>query len=652
MNILFKRTASAVLFTILFVFGCGSRTQKLNQGDIEPLINRILSMHATQHSFNDEISERTLSVLLSYLDQSKLYFYQTDIDGFLTNKNKLDDFTEAGDYSFIFTIFDVFKKRFQERMAFFDNAVKMEHDFSADEYIQLDREKMPYCSTDSELNERWRIFVKYQLLNYMKAGKSLDEAREKLSKKYNTAKNENETFTQDKILSIYLNMFCMALDPHTNYLTPEEYQDFKISMELQLTGIGAVLRSEDGFVFVESIIAGGPASRLPEASALKVNDKIIAVAQEGEDAEEIIDVSINKAVSKIRGKKGTKVTLTVVRSDPDAKGEKTIIIPIIRDVVALKDKEIKYDIYTSPKGKIGYIKFPEFYAPIKDGNKYCSKDLYDALAELQKQKVRGIIIDLRGNPGGFLAEAIRAFGFFIKSGPVLQVKDNEGIMVHKDEDPNIYYDGPLSILIDKGSASASEIFAGAVRDYGRGIILGSSRTFGKGTVQDLRPYNPTGGAVKVTIQIFYQPSGTSNNMNGIEPDVKIPDLTEVLDFDESKMKYPLEWQPIKKAEYRSVANKYMTPLVVSKLRRNSAGRIKSDKDFIELSKKIVEYRALIETKNVSLKKSAKDDSVEEDFKKISEEKQKEKKVFNTDKDLFLREAFNVTEDYIEMLNGK
>ncbi|HOH38088.1 MAG TPA: hypothetical protein PLV17_10810, partial [Spirochaetota bacterium] len=234
MNKIFKRTASITLFTLLFVFGCGSRAEKLSQGDIMPLMNRILSMHVSQHSFNDEISERTLSLMLSYLDSSKLYFHQSDIDEFMKDKNNLDDFTASKDYTFLNKIFGTFTRRFTERMKYFDELVKADHNFDVDEYIDLDREKLAYCSDEKELNERWRIFVKYQLLNYMKTGKNLDEAREKLSKKYNTVKKENEVFTKDRIFSIYLNMFCMALDPHTNYLTPEEFQDFRISMELQL----------------------------------------------------------------------------------------------------------------------------------------------------------------------------------------------------------------------------------------------------------------------------------------------------------------------------------------------------------------------------------------------------------------------------------
>jgi len=651
MNKIFKRTASITLFTLLFVFGCGSRAEKLSQGDIMPLMNRILSMHVSQHSFNDEISERTLNLMLSYLDSSKLYFHQSDIDEFMKDKNNLDDFTASKDYTFLNKIFGTFTRRFTERMKYFDELVKADHNFDVDEYIDLDREKLAYCSDEKELNERWRIFVKYQLLNYMKTGKNLDEAREKLSKKYNTVKKENEVFTKDRIFSIYLNMFCMALDPHTNYLTPEEFQDFRISMELQLSGIGAVLRSEDGFVFVESIIKGGPASKLPEAAALKVNDKIIAVAQGSDEPEEVIDIPLSKAVTKIRGKKGTKVVLTVVRTDPQTKQEKTVIIPIVRDTVALKDKEIKYDVYNGKNGKIGYIKFPEFYAPVKEGSKYCSQDLYNALVELQKQKVKGIVVDLRGNPGGSLAEAVRAVGLFIKSGPVLQVKYSDNIDIHKDEDSNIYYDGPLTVLIDKGSASASEIFAGAIKDYGRGIILGSSRTFGKGTVQDLRSFDST-GAIKVTIQIFYQPSGTSNNLNGIEADIKIPDLMEVFDFDESKMKYPLAWQPIKKAEYRSVANKYLTPATLSMLKRNSERRIKADKEFQDLNKKIEEYKTVLSAKRVSLKKDAKVEAVEDDIRKISEDKSKDEKVFDATKDIFLREAFTITEDYAKMLGAK
>jgi carboxyl-terminal processing protease len=384
-----------------------------------------------------------------------------------------------------------------------------------------------------------------------------------------------------------------------------------------------------------------------------VNDKIIAVAQGDAAPEDIIDVPLRDAVSRIRGKKGTTVKLTIVRTDPKTKSERTIIIPVVRDDVVLEDSAIKHAIYEQKTGKkthtIGYIKFPTFYASFKNGQRFCSKDLFDSIKSLKASGVDSIVVDLRGNPGGALTEAIRTAGFFIKSGPVVQVKYSENIDIHRDTDPAVYWDGPLVVLIDKLSASASEIFAGAIRDYNRGLIIGPSKTFGKGTVQDLRDLGGN-GAIKVTIQLFYQPSGTSNNMNGIEPNIYVPDLIQLYDYDESKMKFPLTWKPIPRADFKAYNTEYISPFIVSTLDRATRARRRNDPQFKTLEEKIEKYRKQVETKQVSLKKRVDGSGdYEEEIEKRGDAGEKEKAVFNLDKDLFLKEAFRITGDYVDAL---
>jgi carboxyl-terminal processing protease len=547
-------------------------------------------------------------------------------------------------------------------MVLFKALVKQNHDFTVDEYMSIDSESVQYARTDAEIRERWRKQVKFQLLNYINSGKSMDEAREKVLKKYELVAKEIDKYTEEKQYSLFVNAVAMALDPHSNYMDPDELQDFKINMGLKLEGIGAVLRSEDGFVYVENLIPGGPASRLQGDNRLEPNDKIVTVTQANGDAQDIIDVPLRDAVKLIRGEKGTQVRLTIIREDKATGKSTTRTIAITRDEIVLDQQaakgETREHVVQNSTFRIGYIRLPQFYQEMsrfRGSNAVSSSaDMLKLISQLRVDNVQGMIIDLRGNPGGALSDAVNIAGFFIPEGPIVQIKSHNRIEVENDRNPGMAYDGPIVVLVDKLSASASEIFAGAMKDYRRGIVLGPTPTFGKGTVQNVSFQSERLGALKTTTHIFYQPAGMSNHLHGISPDIVIPDLTQALDIGEDKLRYPLPWQPIPGARFYTFGERYVNPAIINTLSALSRQRIAADAEFVELNRKIAEMQKKLEAKTISLKKDS-----DEDISKEVLEQQKERMrpsddapLIDFSKDIFLREAFNVTSDYIRLLQRK
>jgi len=656
-----KRIVTFVTITIL-LFGCIKKTSGLKQKDIEPLTSIFLSRHIIYNQFTDEISERTLNNLINYLDPWKYYFYKSDIDSFMIHKKNIDDYVNANNYSFIFQIQKIYRSRFQENLVFFDELIKVNYDFEKDESIIIDSDKIEFSTTKEEMKERWRKNIKLQLLNQLSSENDITKAKEKVKKKYQLLKKRIDEIDNEKMLAIFLNSFTTALDPHSNYLTQEEHEDFQISTNLKLEGIGVLLRSEDGFISVESIIPGGPAAKLPKELQLKPNDKIVAVAQANEEPVDVIDMALRDVVNIIRGKKGTIVKLTILRQSENSKQQR-LIIPISREEIKLEDKAAKSEIFPVKKDnkeiKIGYIQLPSFYMDfdavnMNDPNaKRSSRDIIVQINKLKGKGIDGMVIDLRGNPGGALTEAVNIAGMFIDEGPIVQIlvgKNNVDVM--EDKDPGVYFDGPIVILVDKFSASASEIFAGAIKDYKRGIVIGPNSTFGKGTVQTYNILPGKNGAMKITTALFYQPAGSSNQGNGIVPDLTIPDISSAWDLGENKLRYPLKWEKINKAKYTTY-NKYLNDNIISNLKKLSLNRIESSKEFSELIKKVKNLSAKRKEKAISLKEQAKFETQEmKDFEKKERQSREDKKVIDLEHDLFLKEAFNVTTDYIKMLNIK
>lgn len=636
------------LLTLVIVFSCFKKSEGLKQSDMQYLINQVLSVHAQYNTIDDEISKRIFSNYIDSLDYGKYYFYQSDIKDFSKHEKMFDDYIALGDYRAVYDIYNVYKQRYEESMVLFNDLLKEEYDFTKDETIAADRGKVPFAANKDDMKERWRKNIKLQLLNYVSTGKSLREAKQKLEKKYILAKKRMEEINDGKLLDIFLNDVTASLDPHTNYLSYEESQDFDISMKLKLEGIGVRLKSEDGFVVVESIIAGGAADKLPEEMRLKPNDKIMAVAQSKGDAVDVIDMDLRDVVKLIRGEKGTPVTLTIHRESVNADRSERKTVTIVREEIKLEDSEAKSSTQTinlnGKPHKIGYIKLPSFYKD-DDSGKSSSGDVRKLIEKLKKESVSVIVVDLRGNPGGRLDEAVDIAGFFIEEGPVVQVMSkNNPPRIYYDNDPEIYYSGPLVVLIDRFSASASEILAGALKDYKRALIVGSSNTFGKGTVQS---YNELGrglGAIKITTHIFYQPGGTSNQLTGIAPDVVVPDMSAIWDISEGESKYPLRWERIDPAQYKKY--RFVNESIVKSLNALSGERT-SKGEYADLRKKITEYSAKIRNRTISLKEESDLNKKKEKEMEESMRHDYDKNLVDLKKDLFLKEAFNLSIDYCD-----
>jgi carboxyl-terminal processing protease len=639
-------------FTLVLLFSCFKNSEGLKQTDVPRLLNQYLMMHVEYHQIDDELSGRIFDNYINVLDYGKYFFKASDVSDLRKKyRGSMKELITKGQFDFVFDINNLYKKRFSESMNLFNSLIKNDYNFNVDEEIVIDREKVAFASDNNELKERWRKNIKLQLLNYISAGESMEKAKSKLVKKYKLIDKRAGEFTQDKILTQFVNAFSTALDPHSNYLSQDEHEDFKISMELKLEGIGARLRSEDGFVIIESIIPGGAADKLSKEIELKPSDKIVAVAQGSDEAVDVIDMDLRDVVQKIRGKKGTEVRLTIIRENGPAGKSLRLVIPIIREEVKLQDSEVQSEIFNLNRFgeiiKIGYVKLPSFYQDQTRG-KSSAGDMLVHLSQLSKKGVSAIVVDLRGNPGGLLNEAVDIAGLFIETGPVVQIKSSSGSPhVLSDYNSEMTYGGPIVVLIDKFSASASEILAGAIKDYGRGIIVGPTSTFGKGTVQSYNPLPNKQGAMKVTTHIFYQPAGTSNQLYGVSPDIIIPDLTSIWDIGEDKTKYPLKWQKIPKSDYKLFNMAGME--MVSDLSAKSKFRVSSDKKFIELSEKIAKFKVQLAKKSISLKEESKLEKQREEELKKNINKEKSRKIMDVENDLFLGEVFNITGDYIKLI---
>ncbi len=647
-----KQTIILSICTILTIisFSCLKETSGLKQSDVEPLISQILKHHVQYKSLNDEIAKKAFNNLIRSLDPGKSYFYKKDIQKLSIYNDKIDDLIMKNDFKFISEIFTLYKKRFQEAMNLFSTLIENEFDFNRDESIIIDPDKLKFPDNISIMKERWRKNIKLQLLNYLPTVHSIEKAKAKLKKRYQLNSKRINEMDNRKKLTIIINSFSTALDPHTNYLAQEEHEDFMINAKLKFEGIGARLRSEDGFAIIESLIPGGAASKLAPQYVLKPNDKIIAVSQGEQEATDIIDMKLRDVVKLIRGKKGTEVRLTIIRQDPETQKQQRLIIPIIREKIKLEDSAAKSDLKIINNFKIGYLKLPSFYLDFETYSKSSSRDVKKLLKRLNKEKVNGIIIDLRGNLGGMLSEAVELTGHFIDQGPVVQIKDfRSKIKVEKDKNPGLVYNGPIVVLIDKFSASASEIFAGAIKDYKRGLVIGSSNSFGKGTVQNYSPLPQKKGAIKITTAIFYQPAGTSNQLHGIKPHMIVPDLSSIWDIGENKLPNPLQWKAIKKADYRPYKI-YINQFIITRLKRLSNERMSASEKFTKLMAKIKKFKTRLKNKTISLKEETKTEQKQLTDLQKNIRKSKESKIIDFETDLFLKEAFAITADYIKTLN--
>lgn len=566
---------------------------------IEAVITGLRYSHFAPQSINDDFSERVYDLYLDRMDGTKRFFIEKDVKKLSAYRTEIDDDVNNSAYEFFDLSVQLWEERLQLVKSFYEDILAEPMNFDKEEDYESDAEKRGYAKGEKELKEIWRKSLKYQVMTRLddlleaeekkeddEPKKSFAElekkARAKVLKTHKDWFHRMERMNREKHLSVYINAVTSAYDPHTGYFAPKEKQDFDINMSGRLEGIGARLVEEGVYIKVTEIVPGSPSWKQGD---LKAGDLILAVAQGEEDAVDVVDMPIDDAVQLIRGKKGTEVRLTVKKAD----GTKQII-PIIRDVVVTEEGYAKSSIMMDedfPGMKVGIIHLPKFYTDFTNtGGRTCSKDVNDELIKLQKEGVDGIVIDLRFNGGGSLQDVVDMSGLFIEKGPIVQVKSKgRKPYILEDENKTVVYDGPLIIMVNQYSASASEIMAAALQDYDRAIVVGSTSTFGKGTVQrfldldrivtddEVKPL----GSVKMTIQKFYRINGTTTQLQGVASDIVLPDVYKYIEVGEKEEVYPLKWDEIEKAKY--VSTKYVNKETRKLLAAKSAERIKANPTF-------------------------------------------------------------------------
>ncbi len=633
----------------------------------------IPSFHVARKGVDDRISSMLLDSYLKDLDPAKLYFLQSDVDEFAPSRLTLDDELRAGDVQFGYEVFNRYKQRMATQLKKAHELIDAPHDFTVDESMFIKGEDQPWARTQEEVDDRWRKRIKYEVLQFRLDNETDEEAKKRLHSRYKTVQRNIEQMKQNEVLELYLTALTTCYDPHSTYMSPESAEDFDIQMRLSLDGIGASLRSEDGYTIVASVVPGGPASK---DGRLKDKDKITGVGQETGEIDDVFEVRLSEVVRKIRGKAGTKVRLRVQTA---LTGE-TVVYELVRDKVEIQDSEAKGEILETKDrigrtGRIGVINLPSFY---RDFNAVESGTGKSAAVDIEKilngfrdsGGVDAVVMDLRGNGGGALSEAIEISGHFIDQGPVVQVKDPSGKIKELDDDfPGALYTGPLVVICNRMSASASEIFAGVIKDYRRGIVIGDSTTHGKGTVQNLMPVSarqgfrvlggggPDLGRLKLTIQQFYRVNGDSTQNRGVRSDVVLPSLLDHIDEGESGLENALPFDQIRAANYLS--GKPVSSELIAALQKNSEVRIGADADFQKVDQGIRRFIDRKNRKEVSLVESVLRAEREIDKAIADEEKkqmgdedpdEKDKEIFP--KNFYNDELLNVSLDYIAGLKGQ
>ncbi len=550
-------------------------------------INDFLHYHYVFKDFDENISKRTFQMFFKLLDPGKLYFTQKDIDSFKPMEASLGKSIQNVDCRFAGDIYSIYKQRIFTANEFISQILESKFEFSTNEFLETDRKKVSWAKNNDELKERWRKSLKFIVLN-MKESKDINSITDRLKKRYKNIYKDILDRSTDDVHAIFLNAFAMSLDPHSSFLTPNDNAQFQIDFSLKLVGIGATLINPDGYTTIDAIVPGGAAAK---DGRLKKGDKIIAVdSGDGNGMQDVIDLELEKVVQMIRGKEGSTVKLLIMRKAPHGEVQR-FQLDLTRAVVQIKDSEARSDILTIDGKKIGIINLPSFYIDYRDCQENpfnCRSSANDMAREIRKlkaQKINGIVIDLRRNGGGDLSEVQRIVGLFIDNPVVTQIQDREAQVRSLEASAKAFYTGPLGILVSKYTASASEILAGAVQDYGRGLILGDSRTFGKGTVQTVMEIPGTGGrqsngAIHVTIAKFFRPSGKSNQEKGILSDIIIPDLLDATETGEKESEYALPYTTIPPA--KEFAKTSSLDTLIAKLKIISQERVSKSPDFKEI----------------------------------------------------------------------
>jgi carboxyl-terminal processing protease len=622
--------------------------------------------HLTRHELNDEIAERLVTNFLKSFDPFKRFFYQADVDKFRAGQNELDDQIKQGKVDFAFQVFGVFLQRLDERAKWIEQYLAEPVDFALDEELIREPDAAQYAKNETEARDLWRRTIKYDLL-VLKAREKLEgvPAREKLGRRYRGVVKQMHQMKQHELLERYLTAMTTAYDPHSTYMSPATKENFEIVMRLNLQGIGAQLQYDDGYTVVHKIISGGAADK---DGRLKKKDRVVGVGQgESGAIEDVVDMSLNEVVDRIRGDKGTIVRLQVI---PFGKTDK-VIYNITRAQIELKESEARGEVLTEERDgktvKVGVISLPSFYMDMEGARlglpnyKSTTRDVAALLEKFKAEKIDAVVLDLRFNGGGSLTEAINLTGLFIDEGPIVQVKDKDNNrQPYNDLDKGTAWDGPLVVLCNKFSASASEIFAGAIQDYKRGIIVGDPQTHGKGTVQSLLdlgrqmfpiPNAPELGALKITMQQFYRPNGDSTQNQGVRSDIVLPSLTAELEVGESDLDHALPFDHIDSLKFSKV--NVVDSQMVDALRAQSKQRCTESSDFKKVEERVARFRAQKDRKTISLNEEkfmAEVNAEKEsgDLEQEIEEEMNEQDKPVVKKDYYFKEAMNVTLDYINL----
>ena len=603
MNNFFKTTVIAGLLLAGNVFAADNitRADQIPQLHQEPqhatvserVTSRFTRSHYRQFDLDKDFSVKIFERYLNLLDYSHNLLLTSDIEQYASKKSTLSDELKSGKLDVFYDLYNLAQKRRFERYQYALSALNKPMNFTGNDTIDIDRSKASWPKSTAVLNQLWDAKVKYDELSLKLTGKEEKEIREVLTKRYQFAIRRLAQSNSEDVFQLAMTAFAHEIDPHTNYLSPRNTEQFNTEMSLSLEGIGAVLQMDDDYTVINSMVAGGPAAK---SKSITVGDRIVGVGQPGKPVVDVIGWRLDDVVAQIKGPKGSKVRLEVL---PAGKGTKTRFVTLTREKIRLEDRAVKMTVHNVGNKKVGVLDIPGFYVGLTD-------DVKVQLQKLQKQNVDSVVIDLRTNGGGALTEAVSLSGLFIPSGPVVQVRDNNGkVREDSDNDGIVYYKGPLVVLVDRFSASASEIFAAAMQDYGRALIVGEP-TFGKGTVQQyrslnriydqmLRPEWPALGSVQYTIQKFYRINGGSTQRKGVTPDLLMPTGVEAVETGEKFEDNALPWDSINAASYTKSGD--LTSLEPQLIKEHQ-DRITKDREFQYIIKDIARFNAMKDKRNI------------------------------------------------------
>ncbi|MFZ4396233.1 MAG: carboxy terminal-processing peptidase [Kiritimatiellia bacterium] len=658
----------------------------VRDGQIAKQVARVLPMmHLRQEPLEDEVSSRAWTCYLNMIDFEHSYLLQSDIDQLAVKRQRIGDSLRRGDVQLAYDLFNIYRQRVLERVAFVTNMLAQKMDFTVVEDYQWRRKDAPWPTDRAAQDDLWRRRIKNEYLSYVvttelnatRATNQIPVAiatnaalrapppptpEEFVRKRYEQFQMVLQDADPEFVLSRYLGAVANAYDPHSEYMSPARMEDFNIDMSLSLCGIGAQLRAEDGAVKIEELIPGGPAARDTREIRLRRGEKIIGVGQDNGPIENVVHQPLNQTVRKIRGPKNTKVVLNVI-SASDPSGATTRLVDLLRDEIKLEEQAAtgRVERITLPDGRerrLGVVKLPAFYGTMQQrpgtpGYRSAAVDVMRILGRLNAENVEGLVLDLRNNGGGSLRESVELAGAFIRSGPVVQVREVRQIQVLPipDTDPAVAFRRPMVVLLNRFSASASEIVAGALQDYGRAVMVGDPQTHGKGSVQTILPLGDEKlGQLKVTTANYYRISGLSTQLRGVHPDIVIPSVIDTLDTGEDKLPNAMPWTCVQALPYKQV---WDLAKWLPGLRARSAERLAKNARYTAYCRLVQHLRDLNARTTVPLEKKARMEqaATEREIQKMQDAELKVTEEPGVKDDLILDESLRILLDLVDASGG-